>query len=248
MAFIQLNFRSQVLMQNTNVNVILPDNTEPPFKTLYLLHGLYGDYSAWIRNTSIEQYIKTYNIAAVMPSAENSFYTDMKFGGRYYTYISNEIVEYTRKIFPLSSKREDTFIAGVSMGGYGAVKLALKNPDVFCAAASLSGCLDIESIAKSNDRLNRSLLFLIMGNVKDLSKSEENVIYLAERLADSEKKKPGIYQVVGREDFLYENNLVFKNAVEPIWGNYKYEESSGAHTWDFWDKYIPKMLDFFLKI
>ena len=97
MAFIQLNFRSQVLMQNTNVNVILPDNTEPPFKTLYLLHGLYGDYSAWIRNTSIEQYIKTYNIAAVMPSAENSFYTDMKFGGRYYTYISNEIVEYTRK-------------------------------------------------------------------------------------------------------------------------------------------------------
>lgn len=248
MAFIQINFRSKVLMQNTNVNVILPDNSEPPFKTLYLLHGLYGDCSAWIRNTCIEQYVKNYNLAVVMPSADNSFYTDMKFGGRYYTHISHEIIEYTRKIFPLSTNRSDTFIAGASMGGYGAVKIALKNPDIFCAATSLSGCLDIESIAQSDDPMNKALLYLIMGNVKDLSESEENVIYLAKKLAASGKSKPAIYQIVGCEDFLYQNNLAFKNSIEPIWDCYKYEESHGAHTWDFWDKYIPKMLDFLFKM
>lgn len=248
MAFIHLNFRSKTLMQNTDLNIILPDAQNPPFKTLYLLHGLHGDYSVWVRNTSLEQYVKNYNLAVVMPGVGNSFYTDMKFGSPYYTYVSDELIRYTRKIFPLSDKREDTFVAGASMGGYGAVKLALKNPDTFCAAASLSGCLDVESIAHSNDSLTKSLLYLIMGNTSDMSESEENVIYLAKQLISSDAPNlPRIYQVVGTEDFLYENNQIFKRAVEPIWKNYKYDETPGAHTWDFWDKYIPKMLDFFFE-
>lgn len=246
MAFIHLNFRSKVLMCNTDVNVILPDDDCTPFKTLFLLHGLHGDYSAWVRNTRIEQYAKRFNIAVVMPSAGNSFYTDMKFGGKYYTHIANEITEYTRKIFPLSRKREDTFIAGASMGGYGAIKIALKNPEMFCAAASLSGCLDIESVAQYDDPMSRGLLYLIMGNTQNLHESDENVIYLAKKLALQNTAKPKIYQTVGTEDFLYKDNITFKNAVEPLWDVYKYEESVGAHTWDFWDAHIPKMFEFFL--
>lgn len=247
MAFIHLNFRSKVLMRNTDVNVILPDNANPPFRTLYLLHGLHGDYSSWMRNTNIEQYVKTHNLAVVMPSAGNGFYADMKFGERWYTHIAGEILEYTRKIFPLSRNRNDTFIAGASMGGYGAVKIALKNPSVFCAAVSMSGCLDIESIARSDDPMNKALLHLIIGDNADLSKSEENVIYLAKKLAESGADKPKIYQIIGKSDFLYKNNIAFKNAVEPLWDFYRYDESSGAHTWDYWDSYIPNMLDFFLE-
>lgn len=247
MALMHLNFRSKILMKNTDINIILPDNCEPPFKSIYLLHGLHGDYGSWVQNTSLMQYVRMKNTAVIMPSAGNGFYTDMKFGERYYTYIASEVLEYTRKILPLSQKTEDTFIAGASMGGYGAVKIALKNPDIFFAAASLSGCLDIESIARLNDPMSKTMLYLIMGNAGDLSENEENVIYLAKKLASTGKRLPGLYQIIGTEDFLYKDNLAFKKAVEPIWHNYTYEESKGAHTWDFWDKYLPKAIDFFLE-
>ncbi len=126
---------TQIGMQNVTGTGLHP--------TLYLLHGLSDDDSIWLRRTSIERYVADLGIAVVMPQVHRSFYTDMAEGGRYWTFISEELPTLARSFFPLSHQREDNFVAGLSMGGYGAFKLALRKPEQYAAAASLSGALDM---------------------------------------------------------------------------------------------------------
>ena len=156
MALIQCDFFSEILGISSSMCVILPQDTtnqigmegshkRQRYPTLYLLHGYSDDYTIWQRRTSIERYVASLGIAVVMPNAGKSYYTDMKKGDKYFTFISQEVPELARSFFPLSEKREDNFIAGLSMGGYGAFKVALTYPERFCAAASLSGSLDIAS-------------------------------------------------------------------------------------------------------
>ena len=144
-------FRSAVLRRNTAITVILPtpeQENEPiakDMKVLYLLHGMYGDESSWIRYSNVERYAKDLggNMAIVMPGVGNSFYQDMVHGERFYTYMTEELPKFIQGLFPVSKKREDTYIAGLSMGGYGAFFLALSRPDLYSAAASFSGAVDI---------------------------------------------------------------------------------------------------------
>lgn len=154
MALIDCKFYSEVLGLNTSMTVILPQQTTTQIglsnvkrgdlhPTLFLLHGLSDDDSIWLRRTSIERYVAKLGIAVVMPQVHRSFYTDMASGGNYWTFISEELPALARSFFPLSAKREDNFVAGLSMGGYGAIKLGLRKPEVFAAAASLSGALDM---------------------------------------------------------------------------------------------------------
>ena len=117
---------------------------------MVFLHGAYGDYSDWARLTGIERYAQAHKIAVVMPSADNSFYQDMYRGGKYLTYFTRELPDYIARLFPVSTKREDTFVAGLSMGGYGAVRVAFEMPERFGAAASLSAlCPQIITLAPS---------------------------------------------------------------------------------------------------
>ncbi len=244
MAFLTCNFKSAVLGTDTTISAVLPEHAEGKFKALYLLHGLSDDHSTWMRKTSIERYACERGIAVIMPDAGRSFYTDMKYGPKYYTYISRELVDISRKFFNISDRREDNFIAGLSMGGYGAYKIALRNPSQYAAAASLSGALDIESkVVREADKNND--VFLIMGENPDFSESDENVIYLLKKLAESDVK-PRLYQACGTEDFLYGDNIRFKNIAENLNFDYKFEEAPGGHSWQFWDAYIQKALDFFL--
>ena len=152
MAFIQCGFFSEVLGLSTSMNVILPQSSagqigmegksfSEKHHTLYLLHGLSDDHTIWMRRTSIERYAASLGIAVVMPAVHRSFYTDMANGYNYWTFVSEELPAIARSFFPLSDAREDNFVAGLSMGGYGAFKLALRCPDKFAAAASLSGAL-----------------------------------------------------------------------------------------------------------
>ncbi len=127
------------------------DNYQTPFRVLYLLHGYSDDQTAWQRWTSIERYAEGLNLAVVMPAAQNSFYTDMVHGGKFFTFLTEELPAVVHDLFPLSTERADTFVAGLSMGGYGAFKLALSRPDLYAAAASLSGALDICEVVKEND-------------------------------------------------------------------------------------------------
>lgn len=154
MALVTCNFFSETLGLSTSMTVILPQQTSAQIgmsnivygskhPTLYLLHGLSDDDTIWTRRTSIERYVASMGLAVVMPQVHRSFYADMQFGGKYWTFISEELPSIARSFFHLSEDREDNFVAGLSMGGYGAFKLALRNPDKFAAAASLSGSMNI---------------------------------------------------------------------------------------------------------
>jgi putative tributyrin esterase len=257
MALFNVHFFSEVLQLNTEMSVILPQkssrnlnaikNKDGKFPTLYLLHGLSDDHTAWIRNTSIERYVEEYGIAVVMPNVNLSFYTNTTYGQNYYTFAAKELPQIARELFPdLSNKREDNFIAGLSMGGYGALKIALTESDSFCAAASLSGALNMgeEAIRRVIEKpIWKSFFQGIFGDLTKIAGSENDILELAKRIKISGKKIPEIYFCCGTEDFLYQDNLKCKKCFEDLDMEFTYEEGPGDHQWQYWDEKIKRVLN-----
>lgn len=254
MALIHCDFFSEVLGLSTSMYVILPQNTtgqigmkNKSFKdkhpTLYLLHGLSDDHSIWLRRTSIERYVASMGLAVVMPAVHRSFYTDMANGYRYWTFVSEELPEIARSFFPLSDAREDNFAAGLSMGGYGAFKLALRCPDKFAAAASLSGVLNIKSISPfPKGPMSEAEIRNIFPNIGS-DENENDIFYLVEKVANSSGPKPDLYQCCGTEDFLYADNILFRDFAKTLPINLTYEEEPGTHEWSYWDMKIQRVLE-----
>ena len=263
MAFMQCNFFSPVLNFNTDINVFIPTpnsdeilNNEKSdyfkdgykFQVLYLLHGAYGDYSDWTRLTSIEKYAQNHKIAVVTPSVSNSFYQDMHRGTAYLTYLLDELPAFVKSIFPISEKREDTFVAGLSMGGYGAVKLAFERPEQFAACASLSGAIDILAVMNQIEEGLMEGPFRwshIFEDVNKVQGSDADLFALAKKRIDENRKLPKVFQTVGTGDFIYQANLSAKAKLEELGVGLTYEEYPGIHDWDFWDRYIQRVLDWF---
>ncbi|MED5017285.1 alpha/beta hydrolase family protein [Paenibacillus chibensis] len=250
MALIQCHFFSDVLQLSTTMTVILPQQTqhqigmqnnrlEGKHPTLYLLHGLSDDDSIWLRRTSIERYVATTGLAVVMPQVHRSFYTDMAYGNRYWTFISEELPAIARSFFPLSADREDNFVAGLSMGGYGAMKLALRKPECFAAAASLSGAMN--GLKPLEDLAGHPDYKLIYGDHPQKNK-EDDLFWLLEQIGQTEGPKPMLYQCCGTEDFLYDDNVQFRNACKQTNLDYTYEEGPGSHEWGYWDAKIQDVL------
>lgn len=258
MALFHCNFFSQTLLQNSNMYVIIPtpdsdellndkksEYFEPgkKYQTLYLLHGGFGDYSDWVRFTSIEKYAQENKVAVVMASVGNSFYMDMSHGGKYFTYISQEVPKFVRSMFPLSDKREDNFVAGLSMGGYGAFKLALAKPEMFACAASLSGALDAISTMEMPPVAGNSINFNdICDDINKIKGIESDLLYTCEKLKTENVDVPKLFQACGTEDFIYGMNVNVRDKIREIGLDLTYEEGPGGHTWDFWDEYIKKVL------
>ena len=138
MAFLQCRLRSKELKKAVEVNVIYPVADKAPAKVLYLLHGLSDDASIWMRLTSIERYAERRNLAVVMPDGGRGFYTDALKGARYWSYVAEELPELMHKIFKLPKGAKNTFAAGLSMGGYGALKLGLRRPEEFSAVGDIA--------------------------------------------------------------------------------------------------------------
>ena len=249
----EVNFFSEVLGFFTSMHVLLPQRTladaknkrTPKYRTLYLLHGHSDDHTAWQRWTSIERYVEGLNLAVVMPAVHLSFYNDMAHGGKYWKFVSEEVPAVVRDMFSLSSKREDNFVAGLSMGGYGAFKLALTHPDRYAAAASLSGALDIRAVTRPrSDRDNKIWLAEMRTVFGDLSKvpgSKHDLMTLAKKVAKG-TIKPRLYQCCGTEDHLYADNIRFLEAVRKLPLDLTYEEGPGEHNWAYWDKMIQNVL------
>lgn len=258
MALIQCHFFSEVLGLSTSMTVILPQQTlgqigmsgtarGDKHPTLYLLHGLSDDDSIWLRRTSIERYVAGLGLAVVMPNVHRSFYTDMEYGGRYWTFLSEELPAVARSFFPLSEAREDNFVAGLSMGGYGAFKWALRHPDRFAKAASLSGVTDIAGHLEDAppDSPIGQVARLVFGD-RPVRGTADDPIWLMEQAAASGVPLPGLYQACGTEDFLYRENVAFRLACQNAgYPNYLYEEGPGGHSWEYWDEHIQKALAFF---
>lgn len=253
MILTQIHFYSNALDLRCTMNVLLPqrnpadpkDKYRIPFRVLYLLHGYTDDHTAWQRWTSIERYVEELNLAVFMPAIQNSFYTNMAHGGKYFTFVTEDVPAVAHDLFPLSTERADTFVAGLSMGGYGAFKLALSRPDLYAAAASLSGALDMrESVKVHDDPGNPAWLAKmrdIFGDLDQFPGSEHDLFTLAEKVAQS-KVKPRLYQFCGTEDFLYADNIRFRDFVRPLGFDYTYEETPGDHDWIYWDRMIQKVL------
>ncbi len=242
-------FRSAALNQDTCFNIIIPqDCPKEEIKTVYLLHGMHGDHTGWCRKTAIERYAQDRRIAIVMPDGENGFYTDMKYGKKHYTYVAEELVDYTRRIFRLSEKRENTFICGLSMGGYGALRLALMKPEQYGAAASLSGCVDIVDRLKGNNFGREAVAIWGEEYATCVKGTDGDTLYLIDRLqADPSIVKPRLFACCGKQDFLYENNLRLRDYMKDKDFDFTFEDGDGVHNWEFWDKWVVRALDFFLE-
>ena len=253
MALINLKFYSAMLGKQTEVLVVMPQRStigeigvnkkseNVKYKCLYLLHGLSDDFSIWSSRTSIERYATEYGLCVVMPDGGKSFYTDMKYGDRYYSYISKELPQILGEFLNVSEKREDNFIAGLSMGGYGALKIGMKNCDRFSASAGLSSVADI----KSRKDLFPENYLPIFGD--DLEIPDEEDLFKIAQTCNQNPQKPKIYIGVGTEDFLYQDNVKLKEKFEEMDFDFTYKESSGTHCWEFWDEYIQYVLEWIFK-
>ena len=260
MAFFQINFFSEALCFNTDINVFMPTPNSDEllnnkksdyfkdgykFQVLYLLHGAYGDYTDWMRLTSIEKYAQEHKLAVVMPSASNSFYQDMFRGSAYLTYLTEELPRYVQKLFPVSIRREDTFTAGLSMGGYGALRLAFTKPEQYCACASLSGAIDICDVYSrfKAGEMGGPFKWEDIFESRSPEGTDADIFLLIEKLKKEGRPLPRVFQTCGTEDFIYASNVSAREKLEKLGVDLTYEEHPGIHDWDYWDTHIRRVLD-----
>ncbi len=251
MALIRCDFFSDVLELSTSMTVILPQATSAQIgmrgvasapgshPTLYLLHGLSDDDSVWLRRTSIERYVSTLGLAVVMPQVHRSFYADQAHGMRFWTFLSEELPAVAGSFFPLSNRREDTFVAGLSMGGYGAFKWALRRPERFAAAASLSGALDVAGLQRGagpDDPVNRAF------GGRPVAGTPDDLLWLLDRAHRTGTDLPALYLACGTEDFLVEHNRTFVAAADATGVPLTADFSTGDHEWGYWDAKIQDVL------
>ena len=249
MALLQVDYRSQTLKRNVVFNVILPyEKFKGPYPTLYLLHGLKENCNAWLMNTNIRRLAENSGLAVVMPSAENSFYMDILVEngalGDFGEYIGRELIEVTREMFPLSCRKEDTFICGLSMGGFGTLRNALKYHDVFGKAAVLSGALHFyeypqDVVETEGNTIGEPMNF---GDLEKTRNSDRNPRYLMKQMTDNGVEFPKFYVACGRQDFLFEANRSIARALRECGAEVTYEDGEGGHHWEFWAEYIYHVL------
>ncbi len=250
MALLHVNFFSDVLGVCTNMEVILPQKSYTQIgiqskeggdsiPVLYLLHGMSDDCTIWARRTSIERYVAPLGIAVVMASAQLSYYSDMVYGGRFFTFFADELPKICQGFFPqISKKREDTFVAGLSMGGYGAFKLAMRRPENYAFAGSLSGAFDI-----ANRVIHENVWNLAFGGVDKIAGSENDLFYLAEQLKTSGKEMPNFYFSTGKGDELtFAGNERMHSHLTVLGIDHTYEVYEGVHNWEYWDTHIKDIL------
>ena len=249
MIFSDFHFYSEVLGIQTAAYVLLPEpqvmaQSASPVPVLYLLHGLSDDHTMWLRQTRVEQYARRYRLAVVMPAVNRSFYMDMAHGAKYETFIARELPSVIERYFPVSRKRVGRFIAGLSMGGYGALRLALHHPGRYAAGGSLSGCLEMEKGNETFRRRNPAMveeLDDVYGSERELLRGPGSLFGLADRFLGDPSRAPRMYVACGTEDFLFEANEHFfaRFGKElPI----EYHSGPGDHTWDFWDRHLERVL------
>lgn len=218
-----------------------PFEVKEPLRTLYLLHGITGDESDWLYGTRIERYAKDNKIAVIMPDGNNNFYIDNCEAEKWGEFIGRELVEITRALFPLSKKREDTFIGGLSMGGYGAIRNGLKYSNTFSQIIALSSALITYNVPNYSDDAKipwerRKSAERTFGDITKVIGSDID----PEQLYKDCKYKVRIFMACGTKDFLIDLNRRYKTFLESQGAELTYYEEPGAHEWDFWDRNILK--------
>lgn len=248
MALFRIDHVPETVNLNLPLNVILPDPGKmggvpvAKRKVLYLLHGLSDDASAWQRFTSIEMIARMYGLVVVMPSVGRSFYIDQRNGQKYFTYLTEELPRYLRDVFGLSPRREDTFIAGNSMGGYGAFKAALLHPELYAAAASFSGVLSLEILRLYPDDSHKDEFVHLFGDLEKLPGSEHDPAVWLKQAANNLAGLPRLFISVGRREDIYPLSAMFYATCQSLGVRAEYYEEDNTHDWFFWDAMVKHFL------
>lgn len=262
MASGRMEFHAQTIMQHANFAFVLPNDVEMeevrcprhyerPARTLILLHGLTGTDTDWLYGGVAQEMAIQYNLAVFMPTCGNSFYLDRGYpGGNYCSFIGEELPAYIRKVFGFCTAREDTLIAGLSMGGYGALHAALSFPDVFSSCIALSSALHIPEIARldpvATTVMSPALLREVFGDPDKLLDSDKNPEVQYRGLKAAGKTPPRLYLAVGTEDRLFDANRRFCSFLGSEGADFRFEYGPGAHNWTFWNEYIDRGLRWLL--
>lgn len=252
MALLRIDHSSMSVKVNLPLNLILPSpsslkgKTLADFRVLYLLHGLSDDASAWQRYTNIEILARELNLAVIMPTGGRSMYTDMSNGQAYFRYLTEELPEYLQKVFQLNLKRENTAIAGLSMGGYGAFKAALLRPELYSSAGSLSGVLGLQFLPTIEDvNLHQEFSQLFGDLAHAIGGADDPLIWL-ENAAKNPTAYPRLYASCGRQDELLPINQIFNQRAQSLGFPLTYVEEDGIHDWHFWQDQIAYFLKHFM--
>lgn len=244
MALMRVSFAAETLELDTSMTVVLPQEGDGPPPVLYLLHGLTDDDSAWTRFTSIERYATERGLAVVMPQVHRSFYANEAYGMRFWDFLSVELPATVERFFRVSTRREDTYVAGLSMGGYGALKWALREPHRFAAAASLSGALDLAYIQEFDLRPHIRALVSRVFPDRTVAGGDEDLLHLVK--AADPATLPRLFLRCGTEDHLVKQNERFVSACAAAGVVLDAGFGPGEHAWPYWDAQIQPALDFLL--
>ena len=242
MAFAQLHWFSRVLEKQTTTWVLLPDKGTGPFATFYLLHGLSDDQSMWLRRTNVERYVADVPLIVVMPDGGRGFYTDHSGGGpQWATHVGVELPTMVERTFPAKPTRDGRFVGGLSMGGYGALRLALGYPDRFASATSHNGAVLGPRWRHPTDPPTPAFQSIV--GPAGYDGSPNDLVHLA-RQAQAGGLLPRLRIDCGVDDFLIEDNRTFARELAAAGVPHEYREFPGAHTWDYWDEHVREAIAF----
>lgn len=237
MAFARVEYYSHALEMTTSFQAVLPDAGDiKDAKVVYLLHGLSDNCTCWMRYSSCERYAKERGVALIMPEVQRSYYIDGVYGLNYFTYVSQELPQAVHRMFGLSLEREKSYVMGLSMGGFGALKCALTYPENYAGCGSFSGVTDLDATRPGSSM--RSWEFdALLGEGKRAGQ-DNDLFALAQK-----KNLPPIYLSCGEQDRLYPMNVRFAEHLKTCKANYRFDHRPGDHTWDFWDRSIQDCMD-----
>lgn len=240
MALIHIKYSSTTLVMQTDIHVLIPENIKKDehIPVLYLLHGYMGDYSDWVRLSNLERYLFDKRLIVVMPSANNSYYNDLANSDqKYETYISKELPDYIESLFNLSCEKTHRYIAGLSMGGYGALKIALKNSERYEKVGSFSGALDVDRFSSFDKARAPMFLHIFDGPVSNTS---NDIFHLLDLPI---KSKLDFFISCGTKDVFYPDAIRLKEKLDEKGLVYTYFELPLGHEWAFWDESIKRLLN-----
>ena len=244
MAHLRCDLRSELMDMITSVSVILPDNEDlSSVPVIYLFHGLADNCTGWTRYTSVERYARRYNAALVIPEVQRSFYMDMKYGLPYFRYVHDELPEICRRIFRIDNKPSRTYVMGLSMGGYAALKCLLRTPERYAGCAAFSAATDLQERVDASDAKQQLEYSAILGEELRVP-PEDDLFQLAE--TGRAEKLPPIYMACGKQDDLLGQNILFAEKLKQKGASIQFEQWDGIHGWDFWDMAVCRAMDYLL--
>lgn len=240
MALCEFHYFSNALGRQTAANVLLPEIGAAPYPVLYLLHGLSDDYTMWLRRSSVEWRLRDIPLIVVMPDGGRGFYSDAVAGDKYLTALAVELVDRIDRTFPTKTGRESRCAAGLSMGGYGALKFALTYPERFGAAVSMSGAVSWGHKNEYRENPYSAEWQRILG--ADFAGGPNDLWALAAKTPAA--ALPALRIDCGVDDFLIEDNRAFHAHLDAAGIPHEYDEYPGGHTWDYWDEHIVDAVAF----